>query len=226
MRKILIDSRKKICLLHITLHDLWPSAGAGALYVHFSELLPGAKLTLQLCVPVLRAPIFAALLHGTRAVAVSGTRSNSLVLFVFFLAYTQRSEIGFCYTSTHAVTLIQDTKSTQKFLSAHHSTTLPLALFCAVTLYIHFAIRKIHFLSKSCVLLCWQRYCTALEQCASAKFCGVRQGMELPNYRSAFVPCIFHGAAITLGIVISQAIHADYSTGRVYRGRQSYIIYR
>jgi len=28
---------------------------------------------------------------------------------------------------------------------------------------------KIHFASKSCVLLCLQRYCTALEQCASAK---------------------------------------------------------
>jgi len=27
--------------------------------------------------------------------------------------------------------------------------------------------------SKSCVLLYWQRYCTALEQWASAKLCGV-----------------------------------------------------
>jgi len=28
-------------------------------------------------------------------------------------------------------------------------------------------------LSSSCVLLYWQRYCTALQQCASAKRCGV-----------------------------------------------------
>jgi len=32
---------------------------------------------------------------------------------------------------------------------------------------------KIHFASKSCIILYWQRYCTALEQWASAKLCGV-----------------------------------------------------
>jgi len=37
----------------------------------------------------------------------------------------------------------------------------------------NFARCKIHFASKSCVLLYWQRYCTALEQWASAKLCGV-----------------------------------------------------
>jgi len=36
--------------------------------------------------------------------------------------------------------------------------------------------------SKSCVLLCWQSYCTALEQWALAKVCGVVQGMELRNF--------------------------------------------
>jgi len=41
---------------------------------------------------------------------------------------------------------------------------------------------KIHFTSKSCVLLYWQRYCTALQHRASAKFCGVVQGMELRNF--------------------------------------------
>jgi len=56
------------------------------------------------------------------------------------------------------------------------------------TLYIHFRgllcrngilpkicknYSKIHFASKSCVLLYWQRYCTAPEQWASAKVCGV-----------------------------------------------------
>jgi len=33
----------------------------------------------------------------------------------------------------------------------------------------------VHFASKFCVLLYWQRYCTALEQCATAKLCGVQQ---------------------------------------------------
>jgi len=37
--------------------------------------------------------------------------------------------------------------------------------------------------SKSCVLLYWQRYCTSLEQWASAKVCGVVQGVELRNFR-------------------------------------------
>jgi len=41
---------------------------------------------------------------------------------------------------------------------------------------------KFHFLSKSCVLLYWQRYCTALEQWASAKLCGMVQEMELRNF--------------------------------------------
>ena len=47
----------------------------------------------------------------------------------------------------------------------------------------NFARCKIHFSSKSCVLLYWQRYCTALQQRASAILCGVVQGMELRNFR-------------------------------------------
>jgi len=47
----------------------------------------------------------------------------------------------------------------------------------------NFATRKIHFVSKFCVLLYWHRYCTALEQWVSAKLCGVVQGMELRNFR-------------------------------------------
>ena len=47
----------------------------------------------------------------------------------------------------------------------------------------NFAWCKIHFASKSCVRLHWQRYCTALQQRASAKLCGVVQGMELRNVR-------------------------------------------
>jgi len=47
----------------------------------------------------------------------------------------------------------------------------------------NFARCKIHFTSKSYVLLYWQRYCTALQQRASAKLCGVVHGMELRNFR-------------------------------------------
>ena len=47
-----------------------------------------------------------------------------------------------------------------------------------------------HYASKSCILLCWQRYCTALEHWASAKLCGIEQR----------APPIFGRAAITLGI--------------------------
>ena len=64
---------------------------------------------------------------------------------------------------------------------------------CAGTLYIHFwglllpngilPAAKIHFASKSSVLLYWQRYCTAREQRPSAKLCGLVQGMELGNFR-------------------------------------------
>jgi len=50
------------------------------------------------------------------------------------------------------------------------------------TRYIHFRC-KIHFMSKSCVLVYWQRYCSALQRRALAKLCGVVQGMELRNFR-------------------------------------------
>jgi len=49
----------------------------------------------------------------------------------------------------------------------------------------NFARWNIHFSSKSCVLVCWQRYCTALQQRASVKLCGVVQGMELRNFLRA-----------------------------------------
>jgi len=45
-----------------------------------------------------------------------------------------------------------------------------------------FAGCKIHFTSQSCILLCCQCYCTALQQRGSAKPCGVVQGMELRNF--------------------------------------------
>jgi len=46
----------------------------------------------------------------------------------------------------------------------------------------NFAWCKVHFASKSCVLMYWQRYCTALQQRAWAKLCGVVHGMDLPNF--------------------------------------------
>ena len=64
----------------------------------------------------------------------------------------------------------------------------------------NFAGCKIEFASKSCVLLYWQRYCTELEQWASAKLCGMEQGRELRNFCSSFAPPVFSGAAITLEI--------------------------
>ena len=47
----------------------------------------------------------------------------------------------------------------------------------------NFARCKIHFTSKSCVLLYWQRCCTALQQPALAKLCGVAHEIELRNFR-------------------------------------------
>jgi len=47
----------------------------------------------------------------------------------------------------------------------------------------NFAWYNIHFTSKSCILLYWQRYCTALHQRTSAKLCSMVQGMELRNFR-------------------------------------------
>jgi len=49
----------------------------------------------------------------------------------------------------------------------------PLTEFCPV---------QTDFTSKSYVVLYWQRYCTAFEQWASAKVCGVVQGTELLNF--------------------------------------------
>ena len=64
-----------------------------------------------------------------------------------------------------------------------------LAVSCAGTIYIFFPGLMLHngqiyFASKSCVILYWHRYCTTLEQWASAKLCDVGQGMELRNFRS------------------------------------------
>ena len=64
----------------------------------------------------------------------------------------------------------------------------------AATLCIHFRVlllpdgnlprAKFTLRPKSCVLLYWQRYCMALEQQASAKLCGMVQGMEWRYFHS------------------------------------------
>ena len=63
---------------------------------------------------------------------------------------------------------------------------------------------KIQFVPKSCVLLYKQCYCMVLEQCASAKFCCVVQGMELQKFLSLSFSTegaiYILTAAITLGI--------------------------
>ena len=69
---------------------------------------------------------------------------------------------------------------------------------------------KIHFAPKSCVLLYWQCYCTALEQWAPAKLCGVQQR----------APHVLGRAAIRLGI----GPHSSYIIVMVesrMRGRRS-----
>jgi len=62
-----------------------------------------------------------------------------------------------------------------------------------------FALCKILFTSKYCVLLYWQRYCTAVKQQAPSKLCGVVQGMELRSFRGGR-HLYSAGHAITLGI--------------------------
>jgi len=62
-----------------------------------------------------------------------------------------------------------------------------------------FTLRSI----KSCVRLYWQSYCTALQQRASAKLCGVVQGMGSRKFRRG---------------------HHLYSAGRLSRWASAYIV--
>ena len=109
-----------------------------------------------------------------------------------------------------------------------------LAVSCAGILYIYlgscpitnFTSCKIHFASKSCVLLYWQRYCTALEQLASAKPCGVVQGMGLRNFcfsteGSTYIP----RAAITLGIGPHSSFKLSLTPEQLLRHCKIYFIY-
>jgi len=45
---------------------------------------------------------------------------------------------------------------------------------------------NIYFASKFCVILHWQRYCTALDLWVWVKLCGMLQGMQLRNFRHVY----------------------------------------
>ena len=75
--------------------------------------------------------------------------------------------------------LLQRRRSTETNQAMHDVWPSPelvhfIYIFGALAPLRNFATCKIHFASKSCVLLYWQRYCTTLEQWASAK---LRRGM-------------------------------------------------
>jgi len=93
---------------------------------------------------------------------------------------------------------------------------------------------KIHFASKSCVLLYWQRYCTALQQRASAKLCSMIQGMELRNFRrrrhlySAGRPLRWTSAHISSRLIFYfiylHEHQSDSCTDRELANQESYIV--
>ena len=91
-------------------------------------------------------------------------------------------------------------------LCIHYWGLFPLTEFCQVQNWL---------CVKSCVLLYWQRYCTALKQWASAKLCGMVIGMELQNFCSSSFST--HGAtyipraAMTLGIGLHSSFEYSVS---------------
>jgi len=105
--------------------------------------------------------------------------------------------------------LLQRRRSPEVNQSLHDVWTSPawlvhyIYIFGGCCPWQNFARCKIHFTSKSSVRLYCQRYCTALQQQASAKFCGVVQGMELRNFRRG---------------------HHLYSTGRPSRWASAHIV--
>jgi len=60
------------------------------------------------------------------------------------------------------------------------------------------------------VLLYWQRYCTALEGCASAKLCGIVQGMELRNFRSSLFSTEGDTCIPRVAITLDIGPHSSY----------------
>jgi len=93
------------------------------------------------------------------------------------------SRLGFVTAST---SLNRGEQNFARCLTVSWAGTLYILFFGggeAVAPWRNFVRCKSHFVSKSCVFLYWQCYCTALEQWSLAKLCGVVQGMELQNFR-------------------------------------------
>jgi len=93
------------------------------------------------------------------------------------------SRLGFV---TAATSLTEGQPNFARCLAVSWAATLYIYIYifggsCPLTEFRH--VQNSLYTSKSCVLLHWQRYCTALQQRASAKLCGVVQGMELHNFR-------------------------------------------
>ena len=97
--------------------------------------------------------------------------------------------------------LLQRRHLSEANLTLHDVWQSPIYTFLrALAPWRNFARWKIHFTSKSCVLLYWQRYCTALQQRAALSQTmrrGTRNGITSLLQRA---PTIFGWAAITLGI--------------------------
>ena len=122
---------------------------------------------------------------------------------------------------------------------AHRSPncTRCLAVSWVGRLYIHIrcscswqnvARYKIQFTSESCVLLYWQRYCTARQQRASAKLCGVVQGMKLQNFRTWAPPmrryCPCYVMLALLIAIVGDFSHCAYSANQICRRIAMHVI--
>jgi len=102
-------------------------------------------------------------------------------------------------------------KIVKKSQSARHRTTLSGCIFATKACVdnrnnlINYVRCKIHFSSKSCVIIYWQRYCAALEQWGSTKLrhgIYTRQGghpvrhwaVELSSY--VYYGCLYYGPVV------------------------------
>jgi len=86
--------RRRSTEVNQTLHDVWPSAGLVYYIYIFGGSCPLTKFCQvqnTLCVQVLRSPVLAALLHGTRALGVNsqtlrhGTRNGIMELSLLII---------------------------------------------------------------------------------------------------------------------------------------------
>ena len=90
--------------------------------------------------------------------------------------------------ASYCFALLHRRRSTEVNQTLHDAWPSPglvhyMYIFRVLALQRNFARCKIHFASKSCILLYWQHYCMAFKQWASVKVCGVIQETELRNFR-------------------------------------------